>query len=188
MSSEKSEATVILRQILEALSKPKLGFTDAPSTFWIYANRSNNCLWYTIVNGNEIVPLEAAALTAYLQEIKFEKVTRRNKEEIKLRVYLKGDRSYCIESGHDTNFSKGLLSCIVALNIEQVLNAPITICPTAGADDSVLFCRCYYKDKLIFAPYNEHTDWRNVAMRAKMVCPRKTDDRQRESVQDNEEF
>ena len=187
MSSEKSEATILLRQILEVLSKPKLGFCDAPSTVWIYANRSNNCLWYTIVNGDQIVPIDSTALTAYLLEIKFEKVTRRNKEETKLRVYLKGDRYYCIEPGYDTHFSKGLLSCIASLSIEQVLSNPITISPSAGSDDSVLFCRCYYKDEPIFAPYNEHTDWRNVAMRAKMICPRKTDDRQKEA-QSQEEF
>jgi hypothetical protein len=167
------ETNALLRQILNQLAQPKLGFTEAPTLFWIYANRSNNCLWYTMKNGKEIVPIEATALTAYLKEIKFEKVTRRNKEETKLRVYLKGDRYYCIESGYDTHFSKSLLSCIASLNPEKLVAAPITISPTTGTDDSVLFCRCYYKDEPIFAPYNEETNWREIAVKAKANCPKK---------------
>ena len=166
------ETNYLLRQLLAQASKPKLGFCDAPNLFWIYANRSNNCLWYTLKSGSEIVPIEHDAITAYLEEIKFEKVTRKNKEITKLRVFLRGDRQYCIECGHDTNFAKGLLCAIASLSLEKVLAHPITITPQPGDDGDVLFCRCFYQDEVIFASYSEETNWRDIAIKAKSNCPK----------------
>lgn len=167
------ETNYLLRQMLAQMSKPKLGFTDTPDLFWVYANRNNNCLWYTIVNENEIVPIQSSAITAFLEEIKFEKVTRNDEEGTKLRVYLRGDRRYCIESGYNTNFAKGLLCAIASLSLEKVLAHPITIAPEAGEKKkSVLFCRCFYQDELIFVPYDENTNFREIATKAKSNCPK----------------
>jgi hypothetical protein len=154
----------LLSQILEQLKQPKLGLTEAPSLVRIYANRSNNCDWYTIRDG-VVVPIAETALTGYLEELRFEKVERRGKEVVKLQAFVRGDRPYCVESGYDSNFSKGLLVAVAALTPQQ-LRSPITIAPQPGSDESVLFCRVFTGSELIRSSYDEQTDWRSVSQKA----------------------
>lgn len=155
----------LLSQILDQLKQPKLGFCDAPSTLWIYANRSNGCTWYSIRDG-EVSPIEQGALTGYLQDLKFEKVERRGKETIKLQAFIKGDRPYCVESGYDSHFSKGLLSAIATLTPEQ-LKLPITISPQPGTtDEAVLFARVYVGSEPVRATYDDETNWRAISQTA----------------------
>ena len=154
----------LLIQILDRLKQPKLGLVETPSTLWIYANRSNNCPWYTIRDG-EASPVLQSALTGYLSELKFEKVERRGKETIKLQAFIKADRPYCVESGYDSHFSKGLLSAVAMLTPEQV-KQPITIAPQPGSDESVLFCRVFIGSEPVRATYDEETDWRSVSQQA----------------------
>jgi hypothetical protein len=155
----------LLSQILASLKQPKLGLVDAPALMRIYANRSNNCLWYTI-RDNEVVPVTATALTGYLQELRFETVERRGKSVVKLQAYLRADRPYCVESGYESHFSKGLLNAIATLSPVQ-LEQPITLSPQPGTDESVLFCRVYdAAGDLVRAGYDDQTNWRVVARRA----------------------
>ena len=159
-----AQQTQLLSQILDRLKQPKLGLAEAPSTLWIYANRSNNCPWYTIRDG-EVSPVQQSALMGYLEELKFEKVDRRGKEVIKLQAFIKGDRPYCVESGYDSHFSKGLLSSIATLTPQQ-LRMPITIAPQPGSDESVLFCRVFVGSEVVRSGYDEETDWRSVSRQA----------------------
>ncbi|MBE9178722.1 hypothetical protein IQ268_09130 [Oculatella sp. LEGE 06141] len=156
--------TELLSAIVNHLKQPQLGLTEAPALMRIYANRSNNCLWYIVHNG-EVVPVTATALTGYLQELRFETVDRRGKPVVKLQAYLKGDRPYCVESGYDSHFSKGLLSAVAALEPQQ-LQQPITLSPQPGTDESVLFCRMYAMGNPVKAPYDDQTNWKMVARRA----------------------
>ena len=155
--------TAILAELRQAKAAD-LGFTDAPTLYRIYANRSNNCLWYTVRAG-EVIPIAHSALTGYLQELKFEQVERRGKPVTKLMTYLKGDRPYCIESGYDSQFSKGLLAAIAQLTSAQ-LTRPITIIPQPGEDDAVLFCRVLLNAEPVIATYDDQTNWRDVAQTA----------------------
>lgn len=154
----------LLSQILAQLKQPKLGLVEAPSVLWIYANRSNNCLWYSIRDG-EVAPIQQTALTGYLEELRFEKVERRGKEVVKLQAFVKGDRPYCVESGYDSNFSKGLLAACALLTPQQI-RSPISISPQAGNDESVLFCRMFAGSELVKASYDEQTNWRAVSQQA----------------------
>lgn len=154
----------LLGQILDQLKQPKLGLVETPSTLWIYANRSNNCPWYTIRDG-EVFPVQQSALTGYLTELKFEKVERRGKESIKLQAFFMGDRPYCVESGHDAHFSKGLLSAIAVTTAKQLMQ-PITIAPQPGEDEAVLFCRVFVGSEPVRASYNDDTDWRAISRAA----------------------
>jgi hypothetical protein len=155
--------TAILVELRQA--KPaNLGFTDTPLLYRIYANRSNNCLWYTVRAG-EVQPIAHSALTGYLQDLKFEQVERRGKPVTKLMTYLKGDRLYCVESGYDSQFSKGLLAAIAQLTPAQ-LTHPITLMPQPGEDDAVLFCRVLLAAELVMASYDDQTNWRDVAQTA----------------------
>jgi hypothetical protein len=46
------------------------------------------------------------------------------------------------------------------------LQQPITIEVQAAESEEVLFCRVYTNNELVFAPWDEQTDWRKVARRA----------------------
>jgi hypothetical protein len=94
--------------------------------------------------------------------LKFEKVERRGKEVYKLLTTIQADKLYSLESGYDSHFSKGLLMALAALNAQQI-QQPITIQPAAGDDDAVLFCRVWAGSEIIKAPYNDDTDWREIA-------------------------
>ncbi|MFB2770452.1 hypothetical protein ACE1AT_14345 [Pelatocladus sp. BLCC-F211] len=155
----------LLKSLLAALSKPKLGLHNDTGICKIYCNRQhNNCLWYTLTNG-EPVPVNATALTGYLKELKFEQTSRRGKPCHKLSTTIAADRLYLLESGHDTHFSKALLSAIASLTHEQLIQ-PITISPAPGDDESVLFCRVWIGSYYIKAPYTEDTDWKQTAKTA----------------------
>lgn len=159
-----AEMTGLLQQILNKLDAPKLGLHDAAGGVKIYCNRSNNCLWYRLQDGQP-VPIQQTALTGYLVNLEFTKVERRGKETIKLLATLQGDRPYLLEAGHDSHFSKGLL-CAVASMPPAMLQRPITLSPQPGEDDAVLFCRVFSDGELIRAPYDDSTDWRSCAQAA----------------------
>ncbi|MBG1271153.1 hypothetical protein, partial [Nostoc sp. WHI] len=131
----------------------------------IYCNRHNGSLWYIMANG-EPSAVAQSALTGYLKELRFEKCERRGKEVHKLLATIQADRLYILESGHDTHFSKGLLTAVSLLTPQQ-LYSPLTIQPQAGTDESVLFCRVWVGSELVIASYNEQTNWREVSKQAK---------------------
>ena len=158
------QQTATLQQILAQMNAPKLGLHDAAGGMKIYCNRSNGCLWYRLQDGQP-VPIQQTALTGYLVNLEFSKVERRGKETIKLLATIQGDRPYLLEAGHDSHFSKGLLSAVAALP-PAMLQRPITLSPQAGEDDAVLFCRVYSDCELIRASYDDSTDWRSCAQAA----------------------
>lgn len=154
----------LLELILSSLDKPRLGLHNDAGICKIYCNRHNGCNWYTLNNG-EPTPIQATALTGYLKAIKFEATERRGKPVHKLLTTIAADRLYILESGHDSHFSKGLLAAIATLRPQDLLQ-PITIQPSPGDEDTVLFCRLYLGVEPVKAPYGEETDWRAVAKQA----------------------
>lgn len=155
----------LLAQIASGLTHYQLGLSHtSPGSLKIYANRTNGGVWYTLKDGQPVV-LDAVALTGYLKELKFEEATRRGKQVFKLLTYLDGDRPYVIESGHDSHFSKGLLSAVAHLSSGE-LQQPVTIEPRAADEETVLFCSLYQGSSQVFAPYSEETDWREVSKQA----------------------
>ncbi len=142
-----------------------LGFIQPPTTLRIFANRSNPPhLWYTIQD-EEVVGLPTTALRAYLKEIRFEQKERRGKPVVKLEIHMMGDRPYIIESGYDSQFSKGFLAAIATLTHEQ-LEQPITLSVYGGEDEAVLFCRVYLGSEPVKATYSDKTNWRQIATAA----------------------
>ena len=162
------EQNTLLKAILAELQKlnsPPMGFGPAPSTRWVYANRTNGGAWYSVVDG-AIVPIPQEAITGRLKALKFERVTRRGEESTKLQVTLMADRQYTIESRYDSQFSKGLMMAVSRLTPEQV-RQPITIQPQPKKDDDTLmFCRVFAGTEQVEAPYDKETDWRSVALSA----------------------
>ncbi len=164
----------LLTLILSALDKPQLGFHSDAGTCFVYCNRQHGCLWYTLDGDRKPQPITHSALTGYLRSLKFEKCQRRGLECHKLLTTIQGDRLYCLESGHDSHFSKGLLAAVATLTPQHLLN-PITIQPQPGDDDSVLFCRLWVGSELVKAAYSEDTDWRETAKTALAVVKAATE-------------
>ncbi|BBD70439.1 hypothetical protein NIES4072_68050 [Nostoc commune NIES-4072] len=155
----------LLKQLVAAINKPKLGLHSEAGSCKIYCNRHNGSLWYTLSN-NEVTAIASTALTGYLRELKFEKCERRSKEVYKLLATIQADRTYILESGHDTHFTKSILAAIATLTPEQ-LYSPITLQPTPGTtDENVLFCRVWVESELVMASYNEQSDWREISKQA----------------------
>ncbi|MBW4456619.1 MAG: hypothetical protein KME55_30255 [Nostoc indistinguendum CM1-VF10] len=150
----------LLKQLVAAINKPKLGLHSEAGNCRIYCNRQHGGLWYTLNGEPSDVP--QTALTGYLKELRFENTERRKKETCKLLITMQADRTYILECGYDTYFSKSLLTAIATLTPEQ-LYSPITLQPTPGtSDESVLFCRVWVGSELVMASYNEQTNWQEI--------------------------
>ena len=156
----------LLQQLVDTLQqRQSLGFGESPKVRFIYCNRSNHCLWYWLNDGREVVPIPQSALTCYVEKLEFRQVERRGKDTWKTHLHVRGDRRYILEAGYDSNFSKSLLAALATLSTDQ-LQQPVTIEVQAADADEVLFCRVYANGDLVFAPWDEQTDWRFIAKRA----------------------
>ncbi|MEN9239189.1 MAG: hypothetical protein Q6J68_00365 [Thermostichales cyanobacterium SZTDM-1c_bins_54] len=160
----------LLRQLIQLLppTHPPLGFGDPPTPVYVFCNRRNNCLWYTLDDQGEPVPIVHKALTGYIQDLSFPKTERRGKEVWKLHLTVKADRTYILESGYDTQFSKSVLAALATLT-PAAMQQPITIQPQPGEDESVLFARLWLGQDPIKSEYNAQTDWKTVAQQALAV-------------------
>jgi hypothetical protein len=164
-----TQQTLVLMQIQAALDKPQLGLlVTTPGTVRVYCNRDRcpGALWYTVPNG-EPVPLDAKAIRGYVRDLRFEQVERRGKPTWKLYTFIDcGGSSYELESGHESVFSKGLLSAIASMEPSR-LSQPLSVGVAPGDDESVLLCRVWGPDNApIFARWDEGADWRAIAQRA----------------------
>lgn len=168
-SLQRQEA--LLQLLVESTNKPKLGLHSDIGRVFIYCNRiRNGSNWYTLDSSPDRnpVPVNASALTGYLTSVKFEKTERRGQETWKMLITLEADRTYVLESGHNTHFTKSFLAAIASLNPNQI-HKPITIAPREGDDDSVLFCSVWCGDQYIRASYDQSTDWRAIANKVKAL-------------------
>jgi hypothetical protein len=161
-----------LRQIKEALAPTKqvLGFGAAPKNqVYVFCNRKNGGLWYTLNSESQPVNIEHSALTGVIRKLEFKETVRRGEKSHKLHCYIEADQLYVLEGSAVAHFSKGLLSALASLSPEA-LKKPITICPQASTENAeVLFCNAYEGDRQIFAPYDDQTDWKRVS-RAAIDC------------------
>jgi hypothetical protein len=149
----------LLKQLIASINKPKLGLHSDAGSCKIYCNRQHGGLWYKLNGEPSAVP--QTALTGYLKELRFENTERRKKETCKLLITIQADRTYILESGYDTHFSKCILAAIATLTPQQ-LYSPITLQPQPGTDENVLFCRVWVESELVMASYNEQTNWREI--------------------------
>jgi hypothetical protein len=151
-----------LGRIADAQSPAKqtLGFGAAPKNqVYVFCNRKNGGLWYTLSEQNKPVIIEQPALTGYIRKIDFKETVRRNEKSHKLHCYVEADKNYILESGHDSLFSKGLLSAIAAA-YPLDLREPVTIEVQPADNESVLFCNVYINGKRIISSFDDQTDWK----------------------------
>jgi hypothetical protein len=173
-----AQQNVLLQQIVDVLKqqnsvpsnahrKYALGFCESPRPKYIYCNRSQGGLWYFLSDDANRTPqpITQPALTCLVDRLEFKQVERRGRETWKTHLHVKGDRLYILEAGYDSNFSRSLISALAVMTSLQ-LQQPITIEVQAAETEEVLFCRVYTHGELVFAPWDETTDWRKVARRA----------------------
>ena len=158
-----------LKAARHALPAVPLGFSSPPKPRFIYANRQyNNCLWY-FWNGakNEHEPIDATALTGYVEKLEIEEKEFRGRTESKVNLTLRADKTYIIQAGFDTLFAKGLLFTMAKLPADA-FRQPIMIAVEPGDSEQVLFCRIYNpaNGKSVYAPWPDDTDWQATAQRA----------------------
>jgi hypothetical protein len=167
------QQNTLLAALLEELKAHKntLGFGPAPKPIFVYCNRSNHCLWYTLSEDSQrtVQPILQDALTGIVTKIEPVEATRRGKTVEKLHVHVKVDsqRKYILEAGLDSIFAKGLLYTLSLIPVEK-LKLPITIAVEAGETDEVLFCKIYnpVTGEMAFAPWDASTQWDQVLQRA----------------------
>ena len=146
-----------------------LGFSAPPKPRFIYANRQYpDCLWYFWDSAkNEHEPIEATAITGFVEKLEIEEKEFRGRTEMKINLTLRADRNYIIQAGFETIFARSLLQTLAKLPAEA-FRQPIMIAVEPGDTEQVLFCRIYNpaNGKSVFAPYPDDTDWRATAHRA----------------------
>jgi hypothetical protein len=170
--TQESLLQAILDELKAARHAPPavaLGFSSPPKPRFIYANRQyNNCLWYFWNSAkNEHEPIEATALTGYIEKLEIEEKEFRGRTESKVNLTLRADKTYIIQAGFDTLFAKGLLFTLAKLPAEA-FRQPVMIAVEPGESEQVLFCRIYNpaNGKSVFAPWPDDTDWPATAQRA----------------------
>jgi hypothetical protein len=131
----------ILAEVKAGNAKIPLGFGHPPKPRYIYANRSNPPhLWYMwSSNDNAPIQIEHDALTGTIVKLEIEDKDFRGKLDPKVNLTIQADRTYIIQSGLETEFTKGLLQALDMADLSGVT----TIAVEAGGTDTVLFCRVY---------------------------------------------
>jgi hypothetical protein len=146
-----------------------LGFSSPPKPRFIYANRQyGDCLWYFWNSAkNEHEPIDATALTGWVEKLEIEEKEFRGRTETKVNLTLRADRTYIIQAGFETIFARSLLHTLAKLPADA-FRQPIMIAVEPGDTEQVLFCRIYNPatGKSVFAPWPEDTDWHATAQRA----------------------
>lgn len=160
--------SALLQQLIALHQKQPLGFTEPPRPRYIYCNRSHQCLWYWLNDAREVVPIPLTALSGYAEKLEFKQVERRGKNTWKMHLHVRADRPYVLEAGFDSIFSKGLISALAVCSPEW-LKQPIIIEVQPADSDEVLFSRLYANGELVFAPWDEASDWKSLAKLAIQV-------------------
>ncbi|BDM83226.1 hypothetical protein [Acaryochloris marina] len=143
-----------------------LGFGESPSGLAIFCNRANTNTWYTLSQDSQPVELPYPALTGYLTSIEFIKGEYKRKPTCKLRFRMIAHRPCTLEAGSESTFKKGFLSAIASLSPEQ-LRSPITIEAIPADEETVLFCSVWSGGQKVRTQWDDQTNWREVARRAK---------------------
>jgi hypothetical protein len=161
-----------LNTIARAIAKPSdetqaLGFGPKPGgQQYVFCNRSKGGLWYSLDADSKPVVIEHEAITGYILKLEFVEVERRKADTLKLRIHLRADKLYVLESGSTSNFAKGVLSAIAKMSPNDLME-PITFVPVPSTEsEEVLFCNLYLGSHQVMGEYNSQTDWEAVNHRA----------------------
>ena len=148
---------------------PTLGFVQPPRPTWIYANRMQGDRWYWRTANGEYELCPTAALSGRLVQLEYKEVTRRQQPVWKLWATLEADRTYIVEAGKDSVFSKSLLAAIATLqpaDLEKIVTLEVY---PADQNQESLFCNFYLDGTKIYGKWGDDPDWETIAYNAMMV-------------------
>jgi hypothetical protein len=167
------EALELLTRIARSLESqngalpPEMGLIDLPKTQYLYVGRQEDktdpSCWYRWKD-ERASPVSATGLRGELVDIQTNKTTFKGKDSIKLDLYMKcHSQQYCVRSGIDTMFSRGVL---LALNeIEDISTAnPIVIGVRASKEDeNIVFGSVLIGQQPIKALWDKDADMMQLA-------------------------
>ncbi|BAZ71004.1 hypothetical protein NIES4106_58010 (plasmid) [Fischerella sp. NIES-4106] len=162
------EQNSLLCALLAVHNKPTLGFSDRPpaSAQWVFIGRHGDSCWYFLDKDSQPIPIAHTALTGWVVDLKFDKVTRRGKQTYKLNLTMRTDTYvYTLSTGHDTCAAKSLLTSLAIMSPDQ-LQSPITLSVSPGEDESIVWCRIYAPDYIKGPQWQQNTDFRPIAQTA----------------------
>jgi len=145
----------------------QLGLCDPPEPIYLYVgqgeSKGQSYLWYRYdIDAQQQYPVFQRGLSGYLLELRITAKEYKGKENYKLDVVMRCDRTYIIRSGLETNFTKSLL---LALATVSDFSQPLTIAVAPG-EENVVFGRLYASTgKRIKVEWNPDADWLGVVAR-----------------------
>jgi hypothetical protein len=158
-----------LNRIAQAITpRPQtLGFGLGPKQVrHVYCNRQDAWGWHFRDEHRNPIVIEHEALTGYVRHLEFKAAIDQGEKVFNLNCTIEAEHFYVLQSESTAQFSKGLLSAITQLTPSE-LQQPVTIVPQVIlCDTEVLTCQIYQGDRLVFAPYDETTDWKRVSRAA----------------------
>jgi len=155
----------LLQELIDLLGG-RLGFGDPPYPTKVFVNRQEDgSPWYTFSN-EQRHPIPQRALTGTIEKIVFETVERREKETSKIHITVKADRTYILEAGSHTQFTKSFLLSAAQFGPGELKGRLITIVPQEGSDASVLFCRLFVDGVSVRNEQDPNVDMKGVALAA----------------------
>lgn len=156
-----------LHRIADALAQREhpLGFGPSPGRKFVFVNRRQGYNWYHLGHDGSPMPITEPAISGYVCGLELSQVQRNGQEVAKLRLHLRADQHYVLESGAQTVFSKGLVSALTRLTPDDLLE-PLTIEPQAAENGEVLFARVYRHGEPIYAPWEDDTDFGRLTQQA----------------------
>jgi hypothetical protein len=156
-----------LKRIAQAIAPQTLGFGRGPKQVkHIYCNHKQGGVWYFMDEHMNPISIEHEALTGYIRCLEFKAAIDQDAKVFNLNCTLEAEHFYVLESESTAHFSKALLSAIIQLTPSELRQA-LTIVPQMtilGVE--VLCCEVYRGDRLISAPYDEMTNWKEVSKTA----------------------
>lgn len=159
-----------LRAIVTPASQtPTLGFVQPPRPTWIYANRTQGDRWYWRIPTGEYELCPTAALSGRLVQLEFREVTRRQQPVWKLWATLEADRTYIIEAGKDSVFSKSLLASIATLQPTDLKNIVTIEVSPADQNQESLFCNLYLDGTKVYGKWGDNPDWKDITHTAMVL-------------------
>lgn len=145
-----------------------LGLCDPPEPIYLYVSQGEasgqSYLWYRYdVESQQQYPVFQRGLLGYLVELRITQKEYKGKENYKLDVVMRCDRTYIIRSGLETNFSKTLLLALDTLT--DFSCQPLTVAVAPG-EENVVFGRLYASSgQRIKADWNPDADWLGIVSR-----------------------
>ena len=117
----------------------RLGFVDPPVIRRIYCNLQYDGLYHWNGGTKQAEVLPTMAIACYVEGLKVEEGTYKNKPSNKLLVLIRADKRYVLVMGLETLTTKSLLLGLLRVDLKQA----VTLAFRAGTSENALFCDVY---------------------------------------------